>query len=90
MLPMNNIIEAITEERKKQILNRQYLPHDQHNFNDNTIMGLVLFSAQKSYNTENKYLRKDQLIFAAALIIAELQRIEYLECEHYCFVKYLP
>jgi hypothetical protein len=96
---MDSILYAIAEERKKQIQNGLYLIHDRNKNCETMISDLASFYASNnnvnSFNMEDEYskksklTRKEQLITAAALIVAELQRLEQLEYELYCFVKYL-
>lgn len=101
---MDNLLNAIAEERNKQIRNNEYHPKDRYKFNDETIANLAAFYASKndlyclSINQDNsdlelykksQLLRREQLITAGALIVAELQRLEQLHSDLYCFVKYL-
>lgn len=96
---MDNILNAIAEERNKQIQNGQYLLKDRYTFSNNMIANLAAFYASKNnlynfnleyeYSKKNLFSRKEQLTIAGALIVAEIQRLEFLECELYCFVKSL-
>lgn len=97
---MDEIINAIADERQKQIQNGLYLPQERYMFNDTSITELAscylsshnlchLYSEDNHFQ-KNHLNRKDQLIIAGALIVAEIQKIEYWERELYCFAKYLP
>lgn len=101
---MDKILNAIAEERNKQIENGKYLLKDRYEFNDEMIANLAAFYASKndlyclSINQDNSDIelskksqlaRKEQLLTAGALIIAELQRLEQLNCDMYCFAKSL-
>lgn len=97
---MNKILTAIADERQKQIQNGLYMPHERYMFDDTSITELASFfaSPQNLYHSfsedkclhKNHLSRKEQLITAGALIVAEIQSIEYWEHELYCFIKYLP
>lgn len=100
---MDNLLNAIAEERNKQIRNNEYHPKDRYKFNDEMIANLATFYASKNdlyclsinqdsdieLSQKSQLTRKEQLITAGALIIAELQRLEQLNSDLYCFVKYL-
>ncbi|MDD5051581.1 MAG: hypothetical protein PHO27_02475 [Sulfuricurvum sp.] len=101
---MNNILNSIAEKRNKQIQNGEYLPKDRYEFNDKMIANLAAFYASKNdlyclsidqnhsdieLSKKSQLVRKEQLITAGALIVAELQRLEHLNSDLYCFIKYL-
>ena len=83
---MNKWLEKIKEEREKQIIKNGYKPEHDDQHTDGSIADAAahyasyskseLYPWDKQYDSKEKHSRKQQLVIAGAMIVAELERLE--------------
>lgn len=99
---MTKILNKITEKRDDLLKNERYLLKNPKEYKNGSVGDIAAFFASSDDTFHANYLyecdieqskkellRKEQLLTAGALIVAELQRLDKEECELMCFLKYM-